>query len=499
MSRGRASILAWACALWAACACAAGTTRVQGIEVSPGGAAVTHVRIALSDTTRFHIFTLRNPERVVIDLEDASISPSALPLPRAQGPIRDARFARRPGGTLRLVLDTAVPVQAQGRMGIVPSGPQLLLRLGPPGSAAPGASVAEPRSPEASKPERAAPAPVAMKVATALEPAAAAPVAEPPAAAPPAEPAARPKTAAAPRRQSPAGGGRDLVIAVDAGHGGKDPGARGARGTREKDVTLAISKRLTELLAREPGMRGVMTRKGDEFVVLRDRMERARAAKSDLFVSIHADAARDRRAHGATVYVLSEKGATDEAARRLAARENAADLIGGVDLGNKDQMLASVLLDLSQNAALSSSIEAGDAVLVELGRITPLKRRKVQQAPFLVLKSPDVPSMLVETAYISNPQEERNLGSRAHQQKIAEALLAGIRNYFAANPPDGTLFASATGRDGSIRHVIRRGDTLSGIASRYNVSVQKIRVANHLSGDRVMVGQVLQIPLRQDI
>jgi len=327
------------------------------------------------------------------------------------------------------------------------------------------------------------------------------PVAAPPAADSPGEPASRPKAAPASTKRVPPGGGRDLVIAVDAGHGGKDPGARGARGTREKDVTLAISKRLTELLAREPGMRGVMTRKGDQFVVLRDRMERARGAKADLFVSIHADAARDRRARGATVYVLSEKGATDEAARRLAARENAADLIGGVELGNKDRVLASVLLDLSQNACLSSSIGAGDAVLAELGRIGPLKRRKVQQAPFLVLKSPDVPSMLVETAYISNPDEERNLGSRAHQQKIAQALLAGIRNYFAANPPDGTLFASAIGpgRDGTIRHVIRRGDTLSGIASRYNVSVQKIRVANRLNGDRVMVGQVLRIPLRQDI
>jgi N-acetylmuramoyl-L-alanine amidase len=189
-------------------------------------------------------------------------------------------------------------------------------------------------------------------------------------------------------------------------------------------------------------MRGMLTRRGDQFVVLRHRMERARASNADLFISIHADAVRNRQTRGATVYVLNEKGATDEAARRLAARENAADLIGGVSLGDKDPMLASVLMDLSQNAALSSSISAGDAILDQLARVGALLRPTVQQAPFMVLKSPDVPSVLVETAFISNPQDERNLNSDGHQEKLARAILAGIRQYFTANPPRGTLMAA---------------------------------------------------------
>ena len=212
------------------------------------------------------------------------------------------------------------------------------------------------------------------------------------------------------------------------------PGAHGPSGTREKDVTLAISRRLVALLNEEPGMRGVLTRSDDRFLGLRERMERARSANANLFISIHADAAYNRSAQGSTVYVLSEKAASDEASRRLAARENAA-LIGGVELGDKDPVLASVLMDLSQNASISSSIAVGDAILGNMSRLGRLHRRTVQQAPFMVLKSPDVPSVLVETAYISNPTDERNLRSPSHQQALARAVLDGIRKYFAANPP----------------------------------------------------------------
>ena len=189
-----------------------------------------------------------------------------------------------------------------------------------------------------------------------------------------------------------------------------------------------------DLLNAEPGMRGVLTRRDDRFVGLRERMEKARGANSDLFISIHADAAENRSARGSTVYVLSEKAASDEASRRLAARENAA-LIGGVELGDKDPVLASVLMDLSQNAAISSSFGVGDAILGRMGELGGLHRPRVQQAPFMVLKSPDVPSVLVETAYISNPVDERNLRSDQHQDRLAQALLDGIRSYFAANPP----------------------------------------------------------------
>jgi N-acetylmuramoyl-L-alanine amidase len=300
---------------------------------------------------------------------------------------------------------------------------------------------------------------------------------------------------------------RDIVVVVDAGHGGHDPGAHGPSGVREKDVTLAISRRLVALVNTEAGMRGVLTRSDDRFLGLRERMERARSANADLFISIHADAAYNRSAQGSTVYVLSEKAASDEASRRLAARENAA-LIGGVELGDKDPVLASVLMDLSQNASISSSIAVGDAILERMDRLGSLHRRSVQQAPFMVLKSPDVPSVLVETAYISNPTDERNLRSPAHQEALASAVLAGVRNYFAANPPGNAArppttlaAASAFPRPALLstvarQHVVQRGDTLSGVASLYRVSLSSLRAANRLRSDTVWVGQKLRIPSR---
>jgi N-acetylmuramoyl-L-alanine amidase len=230
-------------------------------------------------------------------------------------------------------------------------------------------------------------------------------------------------------------------------------------------------------------------------------MEIARRQKADLFVSIHADAVDDRRARGASVYVLSTKGASDEAAKRLAQRENASEQVGGVSLSDKDAVLASVLLDLSQNAALSASLDAGGEVIKQLARIGKVHKGKVQQAGFLVLKSPDVPSILIETAYISNPDEEKKLRSREHQDRIANAILAGVRNYFYANPPPNTQIALNQKRSPArqVSHVISRGDTLSEIAERYNVSMSDIRVANKLPNDRVRVGQTLRIPIRAGI
>ena len=204
--------------------------------------------------------------------------------------------------------------------------------------------------------------------------------------------------------------GRDIVVAIDAGHGGKDPGARGPTGVREKDVVLKISRRLAEIIEADPNMRAYLTRSNDRFVNLRERMERSRAADADLFISIHADAFSDRRVRGATVYVLSSKGASDEAARRLAERENAK--LGAVELDDKDPTLAGVLMDLSQNAALSASFDVGDEILQEIGQITKVRKRRVQQAPFLVLKSPDVPSILVETAFIRTGPTRRTSRAR---------------------------------------------------------------------------------------
>jgi N-acetylmuramoyl-L-alanine amidase len=240
---------------------------------------------------------------------------------------------------------------------------------------------------------------------------------------------------------APTESGRDIVVAVDAGHGGQDPGAIGHGGTREKDVVLAIARALAERINGEPGMRAVLTRDRDEFLILRDRIGRARIAKADMFVSIHADSIANRDVSGASVYVLSEHGASNEAARWLADRENASDLMGGVKLDDKDKQLASVLLDLSQSANISASMTAAQRVIGSLDAVGQVRKAQVQQAGFVVLKSPDIPSMLVETAYISNPDEEVALRNTRHQAALADAVFNGLRTYFEANPPSGTRFA----------------------------------------------------------
>ena len=235
--------------------------------------------------------------------------------------------------------------------------------------------------------------------------------------------------------------GRALVIAIDPGHGGKDPGAIGPKGTREKDITLAVAKRLAALIAKEPGMRPYLTRDGDSFVPLRKRMTKARAQGADLFISIHADAFKDADVRGSAVFTLSPRGASSEAAKWLADRENAADLVGGVDLGEADNVLATVLLDMSQNATMEHSGLAAQMVLDKLQGVGALHHRRVQQAGFVVLKSPDIPSLLVEAAFISNPDEEARLTNPAQQQRLAEAVLRGIKAYFRKHPVPGAALA----------------------------------------------------------
>lgn len=436
--------------------------RVQSIAIDGRGLA-TRVELRLTRPATYNLFTLTGPHRVVVDISTAALGAAALPLPTGAGSISQIRVAHRPGGNLRIVLDVAEAMRPSATLEANDGLPHLAIELRPVSWVASAAPATVPSSAPALKLVPVAPPPVIQA------------------------PEAR----------------RQIVVVVDAGHGGHDPGALGASGLREKDVTLAISRRLVDRLNAEPGMRGVLTRRDDRFLGLRERMEAARSANADLFVSIHADAAQNRKAQGSSVYVLSGKAASDEAARRLAARENAA-LIGGVELGNKDPVLASVLMDLSQNASISSSIAVGDAVLGRLRHVGRLHRSSVQQAPFMVLKSPDVPSILVETAYISNPIDERNLRSSRHQDLLAGAVLDGVRHYFASNPPAGRPAAAlaaapalprgAADSVSSRRHTIRRGDTLSGIASHYNVSIGSLRTANSLRSDTVMVGQTLRIP-----
>ncbi|MCL4791318.1 MAG: N-acetylmuramoyl-L-alanine amidase [Gammaproteobacteria bacterium] len=443
---------------------AAERLQVQAVRIVEQDAA-TRVGLRLSRSADFRMFTLTGPDRVVLDISAAALGRTALPLPDATGSVREVRAAHR-DGNLRIVFDLTAPMRPSSSL--VNEGTAALLTIDLQ--------------------------PVAMAAVAAPAPAPAATPEPKPAAAPEPGPAAVPAAPAVTAK--PARPVRDIVVVVDAGHGGHDPGALGSRGLREKDVTLAISRRLVDLINSTPNMRGVLTRSDDRFLDLRARMERARSVSADLFISIHADAAMNRSARGSTVYVLSEKAASDEASRRLAARENAA-LIGGVELGNKDPVLASVLMDLSQNASISSSISVGDAILGEMASLGRLHRDKVQHAPFMVLKSPDVPSILIETAYISNPEDERNLGSAQHQDKLARAVLGGIRRYFDSNPARGVMTADAGPPEAprsDIRHVIRRGDTLSGIADRYNISMQRIRAVNGLRSDTVRLGQTLRIP-----
>ena len=284
---------------------------------------------------------------------------------------------------------------------------------------------------------------------------------------------------------------RDVIIAIDAGHGGDDPGAIGPSGVYEKDVVLKLAKNLAKDINKERGMRAVLIRKGDYYIKLRNRIMKAREHKADLFVSIHADAFRDPRVRGSSVYVLSKKGASSEAAKWLAEKENSSDLVGGVSLENKDELVASVLLDLSQTASLEASIDVSTHVIKGLRKVGKVHKRSVQSAPFVVLKSPDIPSILIETGFISNPSEEKKLSDHKYRKKMSLAILQGLKGYFRDFAPEGTLLSLR-------KHIIERGDTLSTIAQRYQISANRIRKYNRIKGDLLRVGQTIIIPRNTD-
>ena len=375
-----------------AAAVAAARARLSAVHLATS-AAGARVTLDLSRVTSEKLFTLDHPFRTVIDLRRTRAQ-RGLRLPGASGLLAAIRVAPRPHGALRVVL--VLHGTAAGHADWAYSrarGPQLILTL------------------------RNGPAALAM---TAAHDAIPTPIHA---------------------LHAPVDTGRDIIVAVDPGHGGQDPGAIGPRGTEEKNVTLAIARLLAQRIDAQRGMRAVLTRNSDIFIPLRDRMVIARRAKADLFVSIHADCVTDRQIAGASVYILSLRGASSEAARWLAERENDADLKGGVQLDDKSSTLASVLLNLSQSATISDSMTAAREVLVSLDRSVPVRKSEVQQAAFVVLKSPDIPSMLVETDYISDPAEEHRLRSPAHQLKIADAVFHGLRGYFRRHPPAGTLFA----------------------------------------------------------
>ncbi|WP_019528071.1 N-acetylmuramoyl-L-alanine amidase [Dasania marina] len=297
------------------------------------------------------------------------------------------------------------------------------------------------------------------------------------------------------KRVNNSGKKRDIIIAIDAGHGGEDPGATGPTKVREKHVVLAIAKELNSLFEKELGYEPVMIRSGDYYVGLEKRRKLARSAQADLFVSIHADAFKNHRAKGSSVYALSSRGASSTTAQFLANEANSSDLVGGVNLGEKDELLAGVLADLSMTATLDSSLQVGSKVVGQMGRISHLHSKRVEQAAFAVLKSPDIPSILVETGFISNPTEERNLKSSSYQRKMAAAIFNGIKTFFAASPPSETLIAwQKNQRNKTVAYTISRGDTLSDIAKRFRVSVADIQKTNGLASSSIRVGQKIIIP-----
>lgn len=394
----------------------------------------TRLVFDLSGPVEHSLFVLHQPERLVVDLSNARLTTRLEKLPLSQGHIRKLRHARRNGGDLRVVLDLKSAVQPRSFV-LKPHreyGHRLVIDLNDSGAKS---------------------KPVVVK------------------------------KAATPKRS------KDVIIAIDAGHGGEDPGAIGRRGTREKDVVYKIARKLQQLIKAQPGMRPVMIRRGDYFLSLKRRVDIARQHHADLFISIHADAFNNPQAHGSSVFILSEGKSSSDVAQFLADSENSSDLIGGVSLDDKDELLKMVLVDMVKNTTIEDSHEVASSVLKGLKGITRLHKSHVEQAGFRVLKAPDVPSILVETAFISNPKEERKLRSASHQLKLARAMLKGIKSYFKKNAPQGTSLAMA-----DRRHRIQRGETLSGIAQKYRISVAMLRRSNSLRGDRLRVGDVLQIP-----
>lgn len=395
----------------------------------------------LTGPVEYRLFELSAPERIVLDLKGVSLAPGFAPK-GSDGLLKGVRAGKHGRTDARIVLDVADGVRPRS----------FLL--------APGEGMGH-------------------RLVLDLYPA---------------------KAAAAPARTvAPATGGtpRDIVIAIDAGHGGVDPGAIGAKGTREKDITLQVARELAAQVNRTPGLKAVLIRDGDHFIPLEARYRKAREARADLFISIHADAFTNKDARGSSVWVLSPRGASSQAARWLADRENRADLVGGITLTDKDDTLAQVLLDLSQGATMGASNAVAEQVLAGLKRIGPTHRNHVERANFVVLRSPDVPSILVETAFITNPAEEARLKTAAHQKRLASAILEGVSNHFQASPPPGSLFAEQARARRNARasqYVVSRGDTLSGIAARHGVSLSSLRAANTLAGETVRVGEVLSIP-----
>lgn len=416
---------------------------VEGIRIRPSPER-TRIVFDVSQPIEHRIFSLKNPRRLVIDIQNAELKKGLGRFSLRKTPITAVRHARRDNKDLRVVLDLKSEVKPRSFIlkPIAQYGDRLVVDL---------------------YTEEQQYTPVMQKSDLNVDKL------------------------------------RDVLIAIDAGHGGDDPGAVGYGKLLEKNVVLKISQRLNNLVKKETGFKGLMIRSGDYYLGRRERTKMARKNDADLFVSIHADAFKTKEARGASVYAVSLKGATSETARWLAESENRADLIGGVggvSLDDKDDLLAGVLLDLTMTRSMAVSLDVGASVIESLKDVTKLHATRVEQAAFAVLKSPDMPSVLVETGYISNPKDASLLKSKNHQQKLAKAIFSGVQRYLVLNPPESTYLAwkkSETPQN-LLTYVIERGDTLSNIADRYRISTEKIKKANGLRTDSIRIGQELKIP-----
>ena len=431
----------------------ASVARVKGVRMwaSPDS---TRLVIDLNKAVEHRLSTLSDPERVVIDIDKAKLASSISELNFKNGSIADIRSANKKNNKLRMVLDLKDKVHPKSFL-LKPNskyGYRLVIDL---------EKIADPKNANTPK--------IVKSVNSSRK--------------------------------------RDLIVAIDAGHGGDDPGALGPRGTREKHVVMQIARKLRDMINKKPGMRAVMIRDGDYYISLRGRTKKARKLNADIFISIHADAFNNPKARGSSVFILSSRGASSEAAKWLAKKENEADLVGGVSLDDKDDMLAKMLLDLSQTHTIEASNSVASRVLSGLKQVGKTHKNGVERAGFVVLKSPDIPSLLVETGFISNPKEEKLLRTSAYQHKLAAAILTGVEGYFKQYPLPGTIYAKDTpvntneviritsnAQNRNRKHKVVRGDTLSAISKRYQVSIRSIKTANRLKNDTLYVGKVLSIP-----
>ncbi len=401
---------------------------------------VTRLVFELDGATDHRMFALSQPDRVVLDLTNAEISQGVVDNLSAlsSDALLRVRYARHNSG-MRFVLDVSQKVKAKTSelSAAGDYGPRIMVEL----------EYGQPKS---------------AKVVKSLA--------------------------------SISNDKRDIVVVIDPGHGGKDPGAIGHNGIFEKDVVLSIAKELAKRLNNVQGIKAVLTRSTDVYLQLRDRSKVAREANADLMISIHADAFTKPSARGASVWALSLSGKTSEMGRWLAQQEQSADLVGGISLDDKDRLLAEVLLDMSMNSTIQMSLDIGKEVLGQMGNMAKLHQDFVQQAGFVVLKSPDIPSILVETGFLSNPTEAKNLSSATYRRKLAASIAKGVEDAFNANPPDGSYIAWRQKQKGGFTYTVSRGDTLSEIARKNGVSLGALRSANTLKNDVIWVGQKLSIP-----